>query len=67
MDYFDVDELKRSLAKVRDESMQPFEMAIARLARDLGGLSYLDEKTVVGVFKVCQRCEEVLKDQFRGK
>ena len=67
MDLFEVDELRKSLAKVREEELQPYEMAIARLVRDLGGLSHLDEKSIIGIHRVCTRCDEVLRDQFKGK
>ncbi|MFH1358847.1 MAG: hypothetical protein ABIH37_03105 [archaeon] len=67
MDFFDVEELKKSLSRVREEPLQPFEMAVARLVRDLGGITHLDEKSVIGVYRMCTRCEEVLRDQFKDK
>jgi hypothetical protein len=66
MDFFNIDELKKSLAKVRDDELQPFEMAIARLARDLGDI-HLDDRSIIGIHRVCEKCKEVLKDQFKEK
>jgi hypothetical protein len=66
MDLFDIDQLRKSFAKVREDELQPFEMAIARLARDLGGLSHLDEKSIIGIHKVCNECDKLLKNQFKG-
>ncbi|MBT6995152.1 hypothetical protein HN953_00820 [Candidatus Woesearchaeota archaeon] len=67
MDIFDTETLRKSFAKIREDEMQPFEMAIARIARDLGGIGHLDEKTIIAIYRICDKAEELLRDQFKGK
>jgi len=66
MDFFDIEEIKKSLIDARVKELQPFELAISRIVRDLGGINF-DDKTIIGIHRSCLLVDEILGKQFDKK
>jgi len=66
MEFFDIEDVKKSLNDAQHKELQPFELAIARLVRDFGGVN-LDDLSIIGIHRACNICDEILKKQFDEK
>jgi hypothetical protein len=62
---FDKEEVRKSLEMAKEVELQPFEQAVARMAREEGGID-LDDRDIVAIHRVCNLCDEILRKQFNG-
>ncbi len=56
---------RKSLEMAKEVELQPFEQAVARMAREEGGID-LDDRDIVAIHRVCNLCDEILRKQFNG-
>lgn len=66
MEFFDKEDIKKSFREAQEKELQPFELAISRLVKELGIIN-LDDKTIIGVHRICLLADEILGKQFDKK
>jgi hypothetical protein len=63
---FDKGEVRKSLEMAKGVELQPFEQAVARMARE-DGMIDLNDRDIIAIHRVCNLCDEILRKQFNGK
>jgi len=63
MEFFEREDIKKSLREAQEKELQPFELSISRLVRELGMIN-LDDQTIINVHRVCLLVDEILGKQF---
>ena len=62
---FNKEEIKKSLEMAKSVELQPFEQAVARMAREDGNIN-LNDQDIIAIHRVCTLCDEILRKQFNG-
>jgi len=65
-EFFTQEDIRKSLELAKHEELQPFEHAVARMARE-EGMIFLSDKDIIAIHRVCMLCDEILRKQFNGR